>query len=126
MELLPTPFTLEPRKVSDMKNQVQKGENITVIATTVAASGDVVKIGNIIGIAATDADVGDQIDVVTVGVFDLPKVGANALAVGDAVYLRDSDGLVTSTASGNTKIGVAVTDAANPSGNVHVRLSGNF
>jgi predicted RecA/RadA family phage recombinase len=109
-----------------MKNHVQKGDNITVTATADALSGDVVKIGNLVGVAATDAAIGDSLDLVTVGVFDFPKVAADAITIGDAVYWRSSDGLVTGTASGNTKIGVAVTDAANPSGSVNVRLSANF
>ena len=109
-----------------MKNQVQSGNNITVTAAADAISGDVVKIGNLIGVAATDAAIGDSLDLVTVGVFDLPKVAADTIAVGDAAYWRSSDGLITSTASGNSKIGIATTDAANPSGSVNVRLNGTF
>lgn len=109
-----------------MKNFVQPGENITTIAAAVAGSGDIVKTGNLIGVAFGDAAIGEPLVLATVGVFDLEKVAAEAVAVGDPIYWRSSDGLVTGTASGNTKIGVAVTAAANPSGTVHVRLNGTF
>ena len=109
-----------------MKNYVQKGENITVTAAAAASSGDIVKIGSLIGIAAGDAANGDDLDLVTTGVFELPKVSTDALAVGDTVYFKSADGNVTSTASGNTKMGVAVTAAGNPSGTVNVRLNGTF
>ena len=109
-----------------MKNFVQLGENITVTATDLATSGDIVKVGNMIGIAAGDAAIGDDLDIVTVGVFDLPKVAADDIAVGDPIYWRSADGLVTGTATGNTKLGVAVTSAPNPSGSVNVRLNGTF
>jgi predicted RecA/RadA family phage recombinase len=109
-----------------MKNYVQKGENITVTAAAAASSGDIVKIGSMIGIAAADAAIGDDLDLATTGVFELPKVSTDVLAVGDTVYFKSADGNVTSTASGNTKMGVAVTAAGNPSGTVNVRLNGTF
>jgi predicted RecA/RadA family phage recombinase len=109
-----------------MKNYVQKGENITVTSATAASSGEIVKIGSMIGIAAGDAAIGDDLDLVTTGVFELPKVSTDALAVGDTVYFKSADDAVTSTASGNTKMGVAVTAAGNPSGTVNVRLNGTF
>ena len=61
-----------------------------------------------------------------VGVFDLPKVSTDVFAVGAAVYWDNTAKLMTSTTSGNTKIGVAVVAAANPSGTVTVRLNGTF
>ena len=109
-----------------MKNYVQKGENITVTAAAAASSGAIVKIGSMIGIAAADAAIGDDLDLATTGVFELPKVSTDVLAVGDTVYFKSADGNVTSTASGNTKMGVAVTAAGNPSGTVNVRLNGTF
>ena len=65
-------------------------------------------------------------DVVTVGVFELPKVSTDVFAVGAAVYWDNNAKLMTSTTTSNTKIGVAVKAAANPSGSVNVRLNGTF
>ena len=109
-----------------MKNYVQKGENLTLTAPHAVASGAEVKIGLIFGVAAGAAANGATVDVVTEGVFTLPKVSTDVFAVGAAVYWDDTAKLITSTTSGNSKVGVAVTAAANPSGTVNVRLNGAF
>ena len=109
-----------------MKNYVQKGENLTIPAPYNVTSGGGVKLGLIFGVASGDALSGADVDVVTVGVFDLPKVSTNTFAIGAACFWDDSAKLITSTSSGNTKIGVAVEAVGNPSGSVNVRLSGAF
>ena len=107
-----------------MKNYVQPGDSITVTAAAVAASGDGVKMGNLFGVASGDATVDEKLVLTTTGVFEMPKVSANTFAVGALVYWDDTAKVVTSTASGNTRIGLAVSDAGNPSASVHVRLDG--
>ncbi|MFC3690973.1 DUF2190 family protein [Chenggangzhangella methanolivorans] len=109
-----------------MRNHVQKGENITIPSPAVVASGDLVVVGALYGVAAGDAETGADLDLVTVGVFDLPKVSALAINAGDKVYYDSTAKLVSKTASGNTYIGVAVTAAVNPSATVNVRLNGAF
>jgi len=105
-----------------MKNYIQLGDNITVPAPAAVTSGSVVVIGSLYGVAAEDAASGVDVDVITRGVFELAKVSTDAFAVGDAVYFDAATKLVTATATGNTKIGVAVTAAPNPSGTVNVKL----
>ena len=109
-----------------MKNYVQKGENLTIAAPYDVASGGGAKSGLIFGVAAVDALSGADVDLVTVGIFDLPKVSTDVFAVGFAVFWDNSAKLMTSTTRGNTKIGVAVKAASNPSGTVAVRLNGTF
>ena len=109
-----------------MKNYVQTGENITVTAEAAATSGDGVRVGTLFGIASGDADIGAPLVLVPEGVFELPTVATAAVAVGAAVYWRSGDGLVTTTASGTTKEGVAIMAAGNPSSAVRVRLNGTF
>lgn len=109
-----------------MKNHVQAGINLTLPAPADVVSGELVVIGSIFGVAAGDALSGADVDVVTQGVFELPKVSALAIAIGDVVYYDSATKLVNKTSSGNTKIGVAVTAATNPSGAVNVRLNGAF
>jgi len=109
-----------------MKNYVQKGENLTLPAPYAVTSGDGALIGNIFGVAAGDAAEGAEVDLVTVGVFTLPKVSTDAIAVGAAVYWDDDAKLITTTATDNTKIGVSVATAVNPSGTTDVRLNGVF
>ena len=109
-----------------MKNYVQKGENITVTAAAAATSGEGVLVGSLFGIAAGDAAIGKDLDLVTVGVFTMPKVATVSFTVGAPVYWDDTAKLVTTDddTGNNPEIGLAVTAAANPSGTVNVRLNG--
>ncbi|GJD41945.1 DUF2190 family protein [Methylobacterium bullatum] len=109
-----------------MKNHVQRGENITLLAPVSVLSGNGLLVGAMFGVAAGDAAIGEDLDLVTVGVFTLPKVSAQVMAVGDPLYWDAAAKLVTKTASGNTKIGVAVETVAAQSGTVAVRLNGSF
>ena len=106
-----------------MKNFVQPGENLTIPAPADTKSGDVVIAGAIVGVVAGDALTGADVDVVTIGVYSLPKVSALAIALGDLVYFDAATKLVNKTSSGNTKIGHAVAAAANPSATVQVKLA---
>lgn len=109
-----------------MKNFVQNGDNLTLPAPADTVSGAGVLVGSIFGVAAISALSGTNIDLVTKGVFSMPKVSALAIQIGDKVYWDNTAKLVNKTASGNTLIGVAVSAAANPSGFVDVRLNGSF
>jgi predicted RecA/RadA family phage recombinase len=88
--------------------------------------GQVAQVGSIIGVVAGDAASGAPMDLHTEGVFTLPKVSALAIGLGADVYWDATADLVTTTSSGNTKLGVAVVAAANPSASVNVRLNGVF
>lgn len=109
-----------------MRNFVQPGDNITITATATATSGQGVLVGNLFGIAAGNAKIGEALDLVTVGVFTMPKVSTDVLAVGDAVFWDDTAKLATADddTGNNVEIGLAVTAAGNPSGSVNVRLNG--
>lgn len=111
-----------------MKNFVQSGNNLTLAAPYPVKSGEGVIIGNIFGVAANDADTGEPVDLVTVGAFEFPKVEAEAVAVGAAIYWDDGNKLVTIDDNGgaNRKVGVAIEAAANPSASTKVRLNGIF
>ena len=105
-------------------NYVQPGHTLTIPAPAAVQSGQVVIAGAIVGVAQIDADMGADVDVDTVGVWDIPKVSALAVGLGDVIYWDATAGLANKTASGTAKLGVAVAVAANPSGTVRVRLSG--
>ncbi len=106
------------------KNYIQPGDTVTILAPVPVASGSVVIAGSIAGIAQGDAAIGAAVDVATSGVWELPKVAADNLPLGAPIYWASGTGLATFTASGNTKIGVAVEAAAASTGTVKVRLSG--
>jgi predicted RecA/RadA family phage recombinase len=105
-----------------MKNYIQPGKTVTLPAPAATASGDVVTIGSLTGIAAGDAATGEPLDLTLEGVFDLPKVAANDFAVGAPVYWNSGSALATTTASGNARIGTAVAAAAASTAAVPVRL----
>lgn len=107
-----------------MKNHVQPGNTITIPSPATYASGDIVILGDLAGVAAGDAPTGEDLDLTLVGVFDLPKVETDAIAIGQPVFA--SGGVVTTDddSGANPLLGHAVTAAPNPSGFVHVRLKG--
>lgn len=106
------------------KNFIQPGNTLTIPAPAAVASGFPVIAGAIVGIAQGDAASGASVDVTVNGVWELPKVAANAFALGAAVYWDATAALATSTATGNTKLGVAVAAADASTATVNVRLSG--
>jgi predicted RecA/RadA family phage recombinase len=109
-----------------MKNYIQPGNTLTLTAPYTLLSGDGALIGSIFGVASSDAPIGNQVDLTTLGVFTLPKVSALAISVGDKLYFDNVTKLVNKTSAGNTLIGTAVSVAANPSPTVAVRLNGSF
>lgn len=103
-----------------MKNYIQPGRTVTIPSPAAVASGDVVIVGNLAGIAAGDAATGDPLDLTLEGVFTLDKVAANVVAVGAPIYWNGT--LATVTATDNDRIGTAVAAAAASTGTVAVRL----
>ncbi|SEO04143.1 Predicted phage recombinase, RecA/RadA family [Paracoccus alcaliphilus] len=106
------------------KNFIQPGNTLTIPAPAGVLSGDVVIAGEIVGIAQGDAGAGEPCDVTTVGVWELPKVAADAVTVGAPIYWDADDSLATTTAAGNTRLGTAVEAAASGAATVKVRLIG--
>jgi predicted RecA/RadA family phage recombinase len=110
-----------------MKNFVQHGEMITIIAAAEITSGQLVRANSLIGVAATDAAIGEAVELKTSGVFDLGKTSAQAWDVGQPVYMISGTGVLTNVAgTGNYLVGVAVSAAANPSATGRVRINGSL
>ena len=110
-----------------MKNFKQHGDMITIIAAAAIASGELVRANSLIGVAATDAAIGEEVEIKTTGVFYLPKTSAQAWAVGNPIYMIAASGLLTNVAgTGNYLVGVATAVAANPSSTGRVRLNGSL
>jgi predicted RecA/RadA family phage recombinase len=92
-----------------MNNYVGKGETITVTAPYAVASGAGVLVagtGHLFGIAVNTQASGDNMEILTTGIFDLVK-DASTFANGDYVYWDNTAKKATSTSAGNTKIGTA-------------------
>jgi predicted RecA/RadA family phage recombinase len=106
-----------------MRNFVQKGENIDLVAPRALASGEGFLVGSLFAVAAAAAASGAPVVGVTVGVFDLPKA-TGAVTAGQKLYWDNTAFNVTTTATNNTLIGVATKAAASGDTTVRVRLNG--
>ena len=90
-----------------MKNFVESGGHLTLAAPYDRVSGEGALIGSIFGVASVDVASASEAAFVTEGVFDLAKAGSQAWTVGAKIYWDNSNKVCTTTASGNTLIGVA-------------------
>lgn len=109
-----------------MRNFVQPGKTLTLTAPAGGVvSGRFYRIGAFFGVAVQSAAQNQPFDLETGGVYSLEKTSAQAWAVGDVIYATPGN-VMTTVASGNTKVGVAAAVAANPSAAGRVRLNSDF
>lgn len=112
-----------------MKNFYAPGNTITCVAPVDGvASGDVVEVGDFIGIASTSALEGEEYELALGGIYTLPRVtgGSTGWDVGDQLYWDSTAGKVTGTASTNTPIGLAAAATGDADATGRVRLHSNF
>ena len=105
-----------------MKNYVQEGKTITVTAPAAVASGQFIIVGAIRGVAAFDAAQGEPVELATEGVFTLPKVAADDIAVGDLLYWTGTACTKTAGTGSKPLVGVAIKPAAVNATTVIVKL----
>lgn len=107
-----------------MTNFIQDGETLEYSNTGAAiASGAVVIVGTVVGIAATDIAATTGVGTVVIeGVFNLPKVAATAIGQGELVYWDATPGEVTTVSAGNTLMGKAHAAAGSADTTCNVRL----
>jgi predicted RecA/RadA family phage recombinase len=115
---------------------VQTGETITHPISAAVAEGDVIVIGQLVGVVVRDvstADValGREAEVRIDGVYDMPKVGSLVVAAGDAMYWDEDGtpyggsgtGAVTKTAAAGNFCGFAIEAAGSNVTPVKVKLA---
>ncbi len=109
-----------------MKNFVQPGHALAVVAPSGGlVSGQAVLIGNLFGVAAYSAAATTPAEIVTNGVFTLPKpTSAISFSQGDKCYWDATAGDITSVSTSNKWVGVAVSAASTSAPTVDVRLNG--
>ena len=108
-----------------MQNYIQNGHVITV--TTPAGgitSGEGLIVGSIFGVAAYSAAEGDMLELVTTGVYKLPKATAAVLTVGARVAWDNTAKNINVPGAGRFPVGVATEAAGNGVTGVAVRLDG--
>lgn len=108
-----------------MRNHVQPGHTITLVAPADVASGVGVLVGGLFGITQHAALSGENVEVALEGVFDVAKVSAQAWStVGLDIYWDNTAKNFTTTSAGNTLVAKNVATAANPTATGRVRLNG--
>lgn len=75
-----------------MKNYEQAGKVMTITAAATFASGQVVAIGNTLGVATGDIANGAKGEIALEGVFRVPKVTGAVIATGESVLWDASAG----------------------------------
>jgi predicted RecA/RadA family phage recombinase len=93
-----------------MKNFVQPGNTITVLAPYAVSSGMAMLVGALFGVAAFDAVQGAPVEISREGVFDISAVTADTATQGAKIYWDNTARKLTTTATNNTLVG-AVTIA---------------
>lgn len=96
-----------------MKNFIQSGDTLTMTAPAGGVvAGALVVLGSLFGVAAQSAAAGADFDLVTEGVFSLPKKTGETPDIGAKVYWETATSSVTTTPTGNTLIGAHAGKAA--------------
>ena len=105
-----------------MKNIYRiEADTIPLVMTAAVVSGQLVAVGNFVGIVACDAKVGDTVEVCLEGEAIVPKLAADTFAVGAAVHFDPTTGIAQ--AAGTRTAGVATRAAGAGATQVYVRLT---
>jgi predicted RecA/RadA family phage recombinase len=108
-----------------MKNYVQPGEVLEFTAPSGGVvSGTGVLIGSLLVIPTVTAAEAATFNGLACGVVTHAKTSAQAWTEGVKIYWDNSAKVMTTSAGGNTLVGVAAAVAANPSATGKVRLDG--
>ena len=99
------------------KNKVAEGKTIDYVnAGSAISSGDVVVVGNLLGVALVDIANGETGAVAICGVYELPKASAAVIAQGETINWDVSAGNVddnlATPATGDLSGGCVAVDAA--------------
>ena len=105
-----------------MRNYLQPGDVLSLIAPSDVKSGSIVTIGALTGVAAADAAKDGIVEVALTGVFELPKAAA-AVAAGDLAFW-DGAKVVATGGDGDLLIGAVVAAAGADAATCRVRLNG--
>jgi predicted RecA/RadA family phage recombinase len=89
-----------------MKNYVQSGDLITVVAPYAVSSGQGVLVGSLFGVATCDAANGANVDIMTEGVFDITALTSDTGTAGAKMYWDNTNKRLTTTTTSNTLVGV--------------------
>lgn len=109
-----------------MKNFIQPGEEITLVAPYALTSGQGLLVGSIFGVASNDAAISTNVEARLEGVFLLTKATAQAWTQGALIYWDNAARNCTTTVATNKLIGVATAAALTADTVGYVRLNNAF
>jgi len=107
-----------------MKNFVQPGEVVTVIAPYGLASGAAVLVGSLFGVAACSAVLGAPVEIKRKGVFDITAVTVDTGTIGAKMYWDATNKRMTTSSAGNTLVGCLAADKGSSDTTARVLLDG--
>lgn len=107
-----------------MKNYISSGEIVSVAAPYARESGEAALVGSLFGVSITKVALGETMQMQTKGIVKHTKVTADVVAVGDKIYWDNTNKILTTTATSNKWVGVAVAAAGNTATEVELRLNG--
>lgn len=99
------------------------GLNIDYTPTVAVAAGDVIVLGDLVGVAGRPLATNEPGALAVTGVFDFAKATNVAYTVGTILYWDDTNNIVTTTATGNKQLGKSVRAAATTDPTVRVRMT---
>lgn len=107
-----------------MKNYIQKGGTVSVVAPYAVTGGQGVLVGALFGIAAHAAAQGAPVEILRKDVFDVSAVTADTAAQGAKIYWDNTARKLTTTATNNTLVGCVTEAKANGDTVARVLLDG--
>ena len=107
-----------------MKNFVQKGETVTMLAPYALTAGQMALVGTLLGVATRDAALNAEVELLTQGVFEITALGTDVAAVGALMYWDNTNRRLTVTSAGNKAVGALLRAKANGETTALVRLNG--
>ena len=109
-----------------MKNYIQEGASLELVAPYDVASGAGALVGSIFGIAHDAALSGGAVVLGLVGVYSITALNTDVATVGAKAYWDNTNKRITITSAGNTYVGVFIKAKANGDTTAQVRLNGSF
>lgn len=103
-----------------MKNYVQPGDVVPMVAPYAVTAGQGMQVGQNFGVALSDAAISTTVEAAQNGVMDLTKEPSLAIAAGARVYWDNVNRRVTTAAANNLPIGAASEAALSAAATVRV------
>lgn len=103
----------------------QRGETIDYTnAGDPIAAGQIIKLGDAVGVAASPIGTNETGSVHIEGVFRVPKVEQEKIELGVVVYLKEEEGKATKTKAGSDpRLGHSIAEAAETDADVLVKIN---